>query len=290
MTTDGTLALVGGGFGALALIGYGRAFAGVSRAQRAVRVPGRVVRVDTPPASGADSARGIPVLIAFHDTAGGQELTLPTTGARNGRLTAAWVGRDVGVRHPPGKPQRFTVSPSVDFATRRGLIGPTLLAVPAYAALLVWLGLHHGWGWGPLGGGLAWAALMCRQIVAAWRERARRGALPAAALTVTGRVVAVQQHTTTNEDGTTTTTYVPVVEFTTHDGRTVTAQCRTGIRDRRRSLGSTCSIHYAPADPAVFTANPATDRRSYGCGIFAAGFLLLGGVAVALVGASALLS
>ncbi|TJZ95455.1 DUF3592 domain-containing protein [Actinacidiphila oryziradicis] len=176
------------------------------------------------------------------------------------------------------------MSASVTSGTPRGLIGPTLLAVPAYVTLLVWLGLDHGWGWGPLGGGLAWTALMCWAVVTASRERSCRRTLLAAALTAPGRVVAVQEHTSTDDDGTTSTTYVPVVVFTTHDGRTVTGQCRTGIRDPRRSLGVTCPIHYAAADPAVFTANPVTDRRPYGCGLFLTGFMVLVGLAVTPVG------
>ncbi|MBY8880881.1 DUF3592 domain-containing protein [Actinacidiphila acidipaludis] len=288
MTADRVLAVVGGAFGAAALVGYGRAFAGVSRARRAVRVPGRVVAVDTPPASGSDSARGIPVVIAFRDAAGGTELTLPTASRRNGRLTEAWVGRDVGVRHPPGRPQRFTVSGSVTAVTPSGLRGPTLLAVPACAALLLWLALHHGWGWAPLGGGAAFAALMGRVTVAASHERSRRAALLTGALTAPGRVVAVQEHTSTDDSGARTVTFVPVVAFTTSDGRVVTGQCRTGIRDVRRSLGSACQIHYAPSDPAVFTADPAAERLAGGCGLFLAGFLTVLGLAVTVVGLIAL--
>ncbi|MYS24584.1 hypothetical protein GTW78_31880 [Streptomyces sp. SID4948] len=96
------------------------------------------------------------------------------------------------------------------------------------------------------------------------------------------------EHTTTDDNGSSTTTYTPVVTFTTHDGLTVTGLCATGIKNRRRSLGAAPVIHYAPADPAVFTADPAQDRRAHGCQVYFAAFMLLAGVAAAVVAVKAL--
>ncbi|MFF3410866.1 DUF3592 domain-containing protein [Streptomyces sp. NPDC002742] len=125
---------------------------------------------------------------------------------------------------------------------------------------------------------------MCWAMVTACCERARHETLLAAALTAPGRVVAVREHTLTDDDGTTSTAHIPVVVFTTHDDRTATGRCRTDSRDSRHSLGVTCLIHYAPADPAVFTANPVTDQRAHGCDLFVTGPMVLAGLAVTLVG------
>ncbi|MYS21307.1 Protein of unknown function, partial [Streptomyces sp. DvalAA-14] len=131
MGIDGVLLGVGGGFGALALLGYGRAFAGVSRARRAVRVPARVVRVERLPESGAQSSHGIPVVVGFTDPDTGREYALPAAGGRRGTLDAAWEGRQVEVRFPPGKPDRFRLR-ELSAGPRRGLAAPTAALVPAY--------------------------------------------------------------------------------------------------------------------------------------------------------------
>lgn len=274
--------------GVFAALGYGRSLAGTSRAQRAVRVGARIERVDVPPHR-ADSGRGVPAVLVFQNPADGQILTLPTTGGGNRTLHVAWVGRRIGVRFPPGKPHKFRVVERPSGRVPRGLVAPTIALLLIAAALVGSFAFAHGYGWALLGGGALWTGLMVAALRVGSRRAAERKALLASAVSVPGRVVSVLEHTATDDEGRTRTTYTPVVTFTTYDGTVVTGLCSAGIRDARRSLGRELPVHYAPADPAVFTADVTADRRSVGCGLFFLGLFALGGVALMVVGMGAVL-
>ncbi|WP_371649754.1 DUF3592 domain-containing protein [Streptomyces mirabilis] len=73
---------------------------------------------------------------------------------------------------------------------------------------------------------------------------------------MSGRVVAVLKSVSTDDDGHTSTRLVPVVTFTTLDGRAVTAYCESGLPDPAGSQGLDVTIHYAPDDPAVLGHGP----------------------------------
>lgn len=251
---------------------------------RAVRVAARVERVEPPRESGADITSGIPVVVGFQNPATGEQLSLPTTGGRNGMLQAAWVGRAVTVRFPAGQPYNFRVV--------TGLGRQRELAFPVAAACLAWIGLvarltlgDYGIGWVPLGIGVPVALLAGYGTRAAHREGRRRRALLASAEQATGRVVASLRSTHRDDDGRTHTDYVPVMAFTTADGRAVTA---VGPGYTRRSqphtVGTAVTVHYAPADPAVFAFDRDTDRRSHGCGTAALAFFTAAGAAATVTG------
>ncbi|MFI5966549.1 DUF3592 domain-containing protein [Streptomyces asoensis] len=56
---------------------------------------------------------------------------------------------------------------------------------------------------------------------------------------------------------------VPVVTFTTLDGRAVTAYCESGPADLAGSRGRDVTVHYSPDDPAVFALDVEAERRSW---------------------------
>lgn len=119
----GVLLLWCAGCGVLALIGYGRSLAGVTRAQRAVRVPGRIAEVRVPEHGGPDIP-GIPMAVAFPDPGTGQEHILPHVSESGFQLCAVWVGREIAVIHPPGRPERFEIAYDVE-SGQHGLAGRT---------------------------------------------------------------------------------------------------------------------------------------------------------------------
>ncbi|MDD1063009.1 DUF3592 domain-containing protein [Streptomyces cocklensis] len=249
-----------------------------------VRVAARVERVEEPRGSGADAAEGVQVVLAFQNPATGEELRLPTTGARNGTLTAAWVGRPVTVRFPAGHPY--------DFRIANGMGRQRDLALPVVAACFAWMGLvahfaldEEGIGWVPLGIGTVVASLTSWAALTTHREGRRREGLLAAAEATTARVVASLQSTHRDDDGHTHTTYVPVMAFTTADGRSVTAVSPAYTsRSQPHTVGTDVAVRYAPADPSVFAFDLATDRRANGCGTAFLTVLAAAGVAAMVTG------
>ncbi|MFF5721245.1 DUF3592 domain-containing protein [Streptomyces buecherae] len=244
-----------------ALVGYGRSLAGATRAQRAVRVWGRIASVRTP-AHGDPGTAGIPVVVAFPDPATGREHVLPYTAEGGLQLDTVWVGREVAVLHPPGQPQRFEVTHDLADG-RHGRAWPHFAVFLLYAGLVTELALRHGYPWALLCAGGPLTVLMVfllrNEVSLARREAARL----AGAVSVPGRVVAVQE--TTHEDGESQWTgHDPVLTFTTREGTLVTARPQPALADPARAYGRVVTVHYAPDHPEVFTHDLAASRRSWG--------------------------
>lgn len=249
-----------------------------------VRVAARVERVEAPRESGADAAAGVPVVLAFQNPATGEELRLPTTGARNGTLTAAWEGRQVTVRFPAGHPYDFRIANGT--GRQRDLALPVVAACFAWAGLVAHLALgDDGIGWIPLGFGAMVASLTTWAALTTHREGRRRRDLLSAAQEATARVVASLRSTHRDDDGHTHTSYVPVMAFTTADGRTVTAVSPAYTsRSQPHTAGTEVAVRYAPADPSVFAFDLATDRRANGCGTGMLTVVAAAGVAAMVTG------
>ncbi|MGW2592699.1 DUF3592 domain-containing protein [Streptomyces sp. NPDC001515] len=268
--------------GVVALVGYGRALAGVTRGQRAVRVMGRIERVEEP-RHGSSAHEGIAVVVTFRDPATGQEFTVTNDGECGDRISTAWTGREIGIRYPPGRPHafRFTTDPD---AGRSGLGWPTFAVFLIYVGLVVVASIDRGWPWALVGFGVPWTLLGATYLPGAVRDTRRRVEALASGGPVPGRVIAVLKDVTVDEDSGTLTSHTPVVAFTTHDGTAVTAYRTTGLRDPVGSRGRDLTIHYRPDDPSVFTTDLAAEHRSRAGEIAFAVVALLVGVAAAAVG------
>jgi hypothetical protein len=267
--------------GAVALVGYGRSLAGVTRGQRAVRVMGRIERV-TEPRHGSSGREGIAVVVTFRDPATGQEFTVTNDGECGDRISTAWPGREIGIRYPPGRPHayRFTTDPD---AGRSGLGRPNFAAFLVYVGLVVVASIDWGWPWALIGFGVPWTLLGATYLPGAVRDTRLRVEGLASGGPVPGRVIAVLKDVTVDEDGDTATSHTPVVAFTTHDGTAVTAY-REGLRDPAGSRGRDLTIHYRPDNPVVFTTDLAGEERSrVGEIVFGVAALLVG-VAAAVAG------
>ncbi|MFE9560241.1 DUF3592 domain-containing protein [Streptomyces sp. NPDC006487] len=245
--------------GAWALLGYGWSLAGATRGQRAVRVTGRIVEVRAP-AHGAPGTAGIPVVIAFPDTATGQELTLGYEGERGIQLDTVWVGREVAVLHPPGDPHRFEVT----YTLEDGLSGrgwPNFAVFLLYAALVTDTAIRHGYPWALLGAGgpltVAMVSVLRHDLGLARREAAQL----AEAVSVPGRLIAVTKSVHDDNEGT-WTSYASVIAFTTREGTTVTARLPTPPKDPAAAYGRELAVHYVPGDPEKFTLDVAASRLS----------------------------
>ncbi|MFI6653015.1 DUF3592 domain-containing protein [Streptomyces sp. NPDC050529] len=268
--------------GAVALVGYGRSLAGVTRGQRAVRVMGRIERV-TEPRHGSSGREGIAVVVTFRDPATGQEFTVTNDGECGDRISTAWTGREIGIRYPPGRPHayRFTTDPD---AGRSGLGWPNFAVFLIYVGLVVVASIDWGWPWALIGFGVPWTLLGATYLPGAIRDSRLRIEGLASGGPVPGRVIAVLKDVTVEEDGETATSHTPVVAFTTHDGTAVTAYRTVGLSDPARSRGRDLTIHYRPDNPVVFTSDLAAEHRSHvGEIAFAVGALLVG-VAAAVAG------
>lgn len=282
MGWHGYLALWCAVFGTVALVGYARSLAGVTRAQRAVRVMGRIERV-TPPAHGSSGRDGISVVVTFRDPSTGQEFTVTNDGEHGDLIRAAWTGREVGLRYPPGRPHayRFTHDPDEG---RSGLGWPNFAVFLLYVGLVVVAAVDWGWPWALIGFGVPWTVLGITYLPGTVRVARRRIDALTSVDPVPGRVIAVLTDVTVDEDGGTLTHHRPVVAFTTHDGTDVTAYCPDGMPDPAGARGRDLTIHYTPDDPSVFTPDIAGQHRDrgieFGCGVVA----LLVGVAAAVVG------
>ncbi|MFE6667447.1 DUF3592 domain-containing protein [Streptomyces sp. NPDC057697] len=262
MGWHGYLVLWCGVFGTVALAGYGRSLAGMTRAQRTVRTKGRIERVDEP-RHGSSPSNGIAVVVSFQDPATGQEFTVTNDGECGERISVAWTGREIGVHYPRGRPHAFRFAN--DFSEGgRGLGWPTFALFLVYAGLVVVAAIDRGWPWALLGFCGPWALSGVYHLPGNVRDRNRRIDVLAAMAAVPGRVVAVLKSVTIDsDDGYTSTHLVPVLTFTTLDGRAVTAYCESGLRDPAGSRGLDVTIHYAPDDPANFVLDVEAERRSW---------------------------
>ncbi|MCX4851323.1 DUF3592 domain-containing protein [Streptomyces sp. NBC_00893] len=262
MGWHGYLVLWCGVFGTVALVGYGRSLAGMTRAQRTVRTKGRIERVDEP-RHGSSPNDGIAVVVSFQDPATGREFTVTNDGERGERISVAWTGREIGVHYPRGRPHAFR------FANRlseggRGLGWPTFALFLVYAGLVAFAAIDRGWPWALLGFCGPWALSGAYHLPGNVRDRNRRIDALAAMAAVPGRVVAVLKSVTVDsDDGHTSTHLVPVLSFTALDGRAVTAYCESGLPDPAGARGMDVTIHYAPDDPADFVLDVEAERRSW---------------------------
>ncbi|NNN29386.1 DUF3592 domain-containing protein [Streptomyces sp. S3(2020)] len=266
-------------FGAVAVVGYARSLAGTTKAQRAVRVMGRIEQVREP-RHGSSARDGIPVVVSFRDPSTGQESTVTNDRDHGERITAAWTGREIGVRYPRARPHAYRFVGDLT-AGRRGLGWPNFALFLVYVGLVTFAAIDRGWPWALIGFGGPWTLSGLWYLPQSARAVSRRIDRLNSRPPVQGRVIAVLTDTSTDSEGSTSTSHTPVVSFTTHEGTTVTAYCTDDLPDPVNSYGRDVTIHYAPDDPAVFTPDLAAENRSrtleMTCGTV---MLLLGGASV----------
>ncbi|MFB6890254.1 DUF3592 domain-containing protein [Kitasatospora sp. NPDC056327] len=254
-------------WGAVALVGYGRSLAGVTGAQRTVRLTGRIDRVREP-RHGGSRRGGISVVVSYPDPGAdpgsGRRVTVTNDGERGLPITVAWEGREIGVTHPRGRPHayRFAVLPH---GRGRGLVLPTFALLLVCAGLVALLALDRGWPWALVAGAGPCALYSAALLPGTVRARGRRLARLAAMEAVPGKVVAVLRDVSVDQDdGHTSTTVTPVVSFTTRGGTVVTAHCTEHLPDPAGARGLEVTVHHVPDDPADFTLDREADRRSQG--------------------------
>jgi len=248
-------------WGAVALVGFGMSLAGVTKAQRTVRLAGRVERVREPRHGGSRKG-GISVVVTYTDPASGQEVTVTNDGERGEMITEAWEGREVGISHPRGRPHayRFTNRPE---EPSRGLGWPSFALFLVYVGLVVLSAVHWAWPWALIGFGGPLALYAAAHLPATIRAKNDHTAELAAMESTEGRVVAVLRDVIVDQDdGHTYTTITPVVSFTTHEGTAVTAHCTSRLPDPAGAYGREVTVHYSQADPAVFTLDRTAEHRS----------------------------
>ncbi|SCF83111.1 DUF3592 domain-containing protein [Streptomyces sp. Ncost-T10-10d] len=169
---------------------------------------------------------------------------------------------------------------------KSGRNGPNCAVVLLFIGLVIHATVVRGYPWALLGFGALLTAVGA--ISPDIRLARARNALLASAVAVPARVVAVTKDVHTDGEGGEIVSHAPVVTFTTRQGTHVTVLSRDGIPDPRLSLGRDLTIHYAPTDPAVYTPDPAADRRSGARSIAFIVALLLTGTAAIVIGAAAL--
>ncbi|MEO3755237.1 DUF3592 domain-containing protein [Streptomyces sp. B6B3] len=268
----------------LALLGYGISLTGMTRAQRAVWVKARIIRVGQP-AHGASEGPRIPVTLAFQDPATGEEFILSNAVKHGDVIEQAWVGREFEVRYPPGRPHRFRVVLD-GVGERNGRTGPNCAVILLLVGLVVHATVVWGYPWALLGFG---ALLTVSAAISPDIRLARaRDALLASAIAVPARVVAVTKDVYTDGEGDEIVVHTPVVTFTTLEGTHVTGVSRDGIPDPGLSLDRDLTIYYAPSDPAVYTPDLAADRRDNERAIGTIIILLITGIAAVVAGAATL--
>lgn len=247
-------------WGVVALVGYGMSLAGVTKAQRTVRLTGRIQRVREPRHGGSQKG-GISVVVSYRDPASGQEVTVTNDGERGEMITSAWEGREIGVSHPRGRPHAYRFSNTPEEPSR-GLGWPSFAVFLVYVGLVVLAAVGWGWPWALIGFGGPWAVSGAVHLPGAVRAKNRRIEQLAAMDTVQGRVVAVLKDVSVDDDGHTSTTITPVVSFTTREGTAVTAYCTSNLPDPAGAYGRDVTVHYTSADPAEFTLDRAAEHRS----------------------------
>lgn len=282
MTVDTALVGVSVLIGAFVLVQLGRYVLGGGRG---VLVRARVVRMWQPAVSGARLIDGVPGEVAFVAPGTDREIVLTVRGGRGGKLNAAWEGREVLVRCPVGKPERFRVVDGPRGADRRLLsaaVGTFVIAVVLAARFTTG---SHRFGLAMTGFGLLWTAMSATLLVLAAREaRRRRTAMSRKPAAVTGRVVAVLGSRSRGEPGESSPAYMPVVAFTTLSGLEVLGVSQVGNATRRTWAGREVPVLYAPADPAVFHLDYAPDNFAAGFGAFLLAFFLFFGVVLSAAG------
>lgn len=248
-------------WGVVALVGYGMSLAGVTKAQRTVRLTGRIERVREPRHGGSRKG-GISVVVSYRDPASGREVTVTNDGERGEMITAAWEGREIGVNHLRGRPHDYWFSNTPE-EPGRGLFWPVFALVLVYVGLVVLAAFDRGWPWALIGFGGPWAVIVAIHLPGTVRAKNDRRARLAAMDTVQARVVAVLKDVSVDQDdGYTRTTITPVVSFTTREGAVVTAHCTSHLADPADSYGRDVTVNYTPADPADFTLDRAAEQRS----------------------------
>ncbi|MFG3552303.1 DUF3592 domain-containing protein [Streptomyces sp. NPDC047725] len=248
-------------WGVVALAGYGMSLAGMTKAQRTVRLTGRIERVRAP-RHGGSRRGGISVVVSYHDPACGQRITVTNDGERGEMITAAWPGREIGVSHPRGRPHAYRFSNAPEEPSR-GLGRPSCALFLVYVGLVVLAAVDRGWPWALIGFAGPWAVYAAAHLPGTVRARNDRLDRLASMQTVPGRVVAVLKDVSVDQDdGHTWTTITPVVSFTTQEGTAVTAHCTSHLADPAGAYGRGVTVHYTPADPADFTLDPLAERRS----------------------------
>ncbi|MES9553917.1 MULTISPECIES: DUF3592 domain-containing protein [unclassified Streptomyces] len=263
MGWDESLVLWCAVWGVAALVGYGMSLAGVTKAQRTVRLTGQIQRVREPRHGGSRKG-GISVVVSYRDPASGQEVTVTNDGERGGTvISCAWEGREIGVSHPRGRPHacRFSDTPE---KPSRGLGWPSFAVFLVYAGLVVLAAVDWGWPWALIGFAGPWAVSGAVHLPGAVRARNRRIERLAAMDSARGRIVAVLKDVSVDDDGHTSTTITPVVSFTTREGTAVTAYCTANLPNPAGAYGRDVTVHYASADPAEFTLDRAAEQRSEG--------------------------
>ncbi|RKE17757.1 DUF3592 domain-containing protein [Streptomyces sp. TLI_171] len=248
-------------WGAAALVGVGRSLAGLTGAQRTVRLTGRIERV-RPPRHGGSRRGGISVVVGYRDPASGQQVTVTNDGERGEPITEAWEGREIGVNHPRGRPHAYRFARLPD-PPGRGLGWPAFALFLVYVGLVVLAAIDWAWPWALIGVGVPGALAGASQLPGAVRAKNARLRRLAGMETAPGEVVAVLKDVSVDQDdGGVSTTITPVLAFTTRDGRAVTAFCTEHLPGPAGARGRAVTVHYSPADPAEFTLDPAADHRS----------------------------
>jgi hypothetical protein len=260
MSWNDGLALWCGVFAVVALVGYGRSLAGVTRAQRTVRATGRIEKVREP-RHGSSHRDGISVVVSFQDPSTGQEFTVTNDGEHGERITTAWPGREIGVHYPPGRPHAFRFVIDLE-PSRHGRGWPNFAVFLIYAGLVAVAAINWGWPWALLGFGVPWTVSGAFYLPQNARHTSRHIERLAATAPVRARVIAVLKDVSTDEDGHTSTTLTPVIAFTTHEGTDVTAYYTSGPPIPAEANGRQIMVHYAPDDPAVFTLDLAAEHRT----------------------------
>ncbi|MEU9042890.1 MULTISPECIES: DUF3592 domain-containing protein [unclassified Kitasatospora] len=283
MGWHGYLALWCAVFGAVALFGYGRSLAGMTRAQRTVRVRGRIERVREP-RHGGSRRGGISVVVSYRDPSTGREVTVTNDGECGESITAAWTGREVGVHYPRGRPHAYRLTSDLGEGGR-GLGWPNFAVFLIYVGAVVVAAVDWGWPWALVGVGGPWAVFGACRLPGNIRDTRRRREKLAAMVAARGRVVAVLRDVSTDAEGGTSTSITPVVAFTARGGAAVTAHCASGVPDPAGAYGREVTVHYAPDDPAVFTLDRAGELRSVGTDTAVNVVALLVVAAAAVVGA-----
>jgi hypothetical protein len=264
----------------VAVVGYALSLAGLTPAQRAVWVRARVSEVHRPAHGASRHPRGVPVTVAFQDPATGREFVLPNTGKHGDSVEQAWVGRELTVRYPQGRPERFRV---VLHADDEGRVVPTCTVGLLLIGLIVHAAVAWGYPWALLGfGGLLGILMAAGPDLRTVRSR---DALLSSAPAVPARVMAVTRDVYTDGEGDEIVTHTPVVCFTTHEGTEATVLSRDGVREPHLSLGRELTVHYAPSDPTVYTYDLAAERRSNKRSVGVIVTLFVVGVAAVLAGA-----
>ncbi|MFB6982304.1 DUF3592 domain-containing protein [Streptomyces scopuliridis] len=248
-------------WGVVALVGYGMSLAGVTKAQRTVRLTGRIERVREPRHGGSRKG-GIWVVVSYRDPASGQEVTVTNDGERGEMITTAWEGREIGFSHPRGRPHAYRFSNTPEEPSR-GLGWPSFAVFLVYVGLVVLAAVDWGWPWALIGFGGPWGVFAAVSLPGTVRAKNRRIERLASMDTVQGQVVAVLKDVSVDQDdGHTSTTITPVVSFTTREGSAVTAHCTSNLPDPAGAYGRDVTVHYTSADPAEFTLDRAAEHRS----------------------------